>query len=100
MNGTVIERLGRMISHLAVIRFRSAIKQQLGQFGMMSDAGCAIERTFPFWLGLVILFEEARIGVGARIEQSRGRLQKALGARPLKPQKLGEAEMRQRIPIA
>jgi hypothetical protein len=73
MDGAVIERLRRMVGNLAVIGIRAAIEQQLGQFRMMSDARRAVERAFPFGLGLVVLFEEAGVGVGARIEQSRGR---------------------------
>src|SRR5207249_3737075 len=76
------------------------LEQQPGQFGMMSDACRTVERAFPLGLGLVILFEEAGVGVGARIEQSRGGLEKALGSGRLEPQKLGEAKVRQRVPIA
>jgi hypothetical protein len=89
-----------MVGDLTVIGIPAAIKQQLGQFRMMSDARRAVERAFPFGLGLVVLFEEACVGVGARIQQGRGGLEKTLGASRLKPQEFGKAEMRQRVPIA
>src|SRR5215472_16674941 len=67
---------------------------------MMGDTRRAVERAFPLGLRLVVLFEEAGVRIGARIEQSRSRLEKTLGAIWLDPQKFGEAEVRQRVPFA
>src|SRR5690349_20964019 len=89
-----------MVRHLAVIGIGSAVEQQLGQLGMVSDAGGAVERTFPFWLGLVVVFIEASVGVGASIEQSCGGLDEALGASRVEPEEFREAEVGQRVPIA
>jgi hypothetical protein len=100
MDGAVIERFRGVVGDLAVIRIGAAIEQQLGQFRMMCDARGAVERAFPFGLGLVVLCEEAGVGVGARIEQGRGGLQKTFGASGFEPQKFGEAEMRKGVPVA
>src|SRR5262245_11190742 len=100
VNGAVVERLRRMVGNLAVIGIRAAIEQQLRQFRMMSDARHTVERAFPLGLGLVVLIKEAGVRVGACIEQSRGGLEKAVGASGVKPEKLGEAEVRKRIPLA
>src|SRR5262249_20730966 len=100
MNRAVVERLGRMVGDLAIVGIRAAIEQELGQLRMMSDSRRTVERALPFRFGLVLLFKEAGIGVGARLEQSRGRLENSLGASRLEPQKLGKAEVRQRVPMA
>jgi len=100
MDGTVIERLGGMVGDLTVIGVRAAFEQHLCQLGMMSDARSAVERALPFGLWRVVLFEEASVGVGARIEQSSGGLEEALAAFGLEPQKPREAEVRQGVPLA
>src|SRR5689334_5146092 len=89
-----------MVGHLAIIGIGSAIEQQLGQLGMVSDAGGAVERTFPFWFRLVIVFIEASVGIGASIEQSCGGVEKALASSSVEPEEFREAEMGQRVPIA
>src|SRR6187200_1793727 len=67
---------------------------------MMSDARRTVERALPFGFGLVVLFEEAGVGVGARIQQSRGGLEKTLAACGVESKKLREAEVSKRVPIA
>src|SRR4051794_29613831 len=89
-----------MVGHLAIVGIGSAIEQQLGQLGMVSNAGGAIERTFPFWLGLVIVFIEASVGIGASIEESCGGFDEVLAPSSVEPEEFREAEMGQRVPIA
>src|SRR5436305_14355687 len=89
-----------MVGDLTIIGIGSAVEQQLGQLGMVSDAGGAVERTFPFWFGLVIVLIEASVGIGATIEQNCGGLDEALGASRVEPQEFREAEVGQRVPFA
>src|SRR5215471_17346983 len=67
---------------------------------MMSHTRSTVEHAFPFRLRLVVFLEETRVGIGAGIDQSCGGFEKAVGAGGLAPQKLGEAEMRECIPVA
>src|SRR5689334_12432857 len=89
-----------MVGHLTVIGIGSAVEQQLGQLGMVSDAGGTVERTFPFWFGLVIVFIEASVGIGAGIEQSCGGFEEPFAPSSVEPEEFREAEMGQRVPVA
>jgi hypothetical protein len=100
LQSAIVERFGRMIHHLTVIRVGSTLQQQSGHFRVVSNTGSAVQHALPLRFGLVAIFEESAVGAGSGIEQRRGRAHKAVRPRAVETQIFREAEMGQRFPPA
>src|SRR5205814_523516 len=69
LQSAIVERFGRMIRHLTVIRVGSTLQQQSGHFRVVSNTGSAVQHALPLRSGLVVIFEESAVGAGSSIEQ-------------------------------
>jgi hypothetical protein len=67
MHRAIVHRLRRVIADFAIVRIGPAIEQQLGELGMMCDAGSAIEGALPFALEARLARVEPRVGIGAGV---------------------------------
>jgi len=98
---SVVVGFGDVVRGLFVVGVGSAVEEELGEAGVLRDAGGSVDDGLEGWTrrGMVDQLVPAGVGACSGVEESAGGVDEGFGARGVEAEIAGEAEVGEGVPV-